>query len=438
MSLSVIVLAAGKGERMNSKKPKVFHHVGNHPMIYHVLDVAKTLNPKFLSIILSKKLTSLKTEINQKYKKVLFAIQQKQLGTADAVNAAFNNKNICQSDVTLILYADTPLISNQTLKKCIAKFKSKKMDLCILSMRPKNANHSYGRLQMVGSQLKKIIEKSELQGDQKKIEFCNSGIMIIKTDLLSKNLKRIDNNNNKKEFYLTDIVEIMSEANFKVGCEECGFVETLGVNDKTDLSLVEEEFQIQARKKFLKQGVTLIDPDTVYFSYDTQIGKDVVIHPNVYFGPGVSVGNNVILKSFSHVENSIISNNATIGPFARTRDHTVIGEDARVGNFVEIKKSKIDKNVKASHLSYIGDAVIDENTNIGAGTITCNYDGITKHKTLIGENCFIGSNTSLIAPIKIKKNSIIGAGTVIKKDVPIGTTVYRKSELIKKNNKKKK
>jgi bifunctional UDP-N-acetylglucosamine pyrophosphorylase/glucosamine-1-phosphate N-acetyltransferase len=304
-------------------------------------------------------------------------------------------------------------------------------------MKPKNANHSYGRLQIVGSQLEKIIEKSELQGDQKKIDLCNSGIMIIKTDLLSKNLKRVGNKNNKKEFYLTDIVEIMSNENFKVGYEECSFVETLGVNDKTDLSLVEEEFQVQARKKFLRKGVTLIDPKTVYFSYDTKIGKDVVIHPNVYFGPGVKVGNNVILKSFSHIENSIIFNNAIIGPFARTRDYTVIGEDARVGNFVEIKKSKIDKKVKASHLSYIGDATIDENTNIGAGTITCNFDGISKHKTFIGENCFIGSNTSLIAPIKIKKNSVIGAGTVIKKDVPTGTTVYRKSELIKKNNKKK-
>ena len=210
----------------------------------------------------------------------------------------------------------------------------------------------------------------------------------------------------------------------------------LGVNDKIDQTIVENEFQKIARKKFLKQGVTLIDPNTVYFSNDTKIGKDVIIHPNVYFGSNVEIGNDVEIRGFCHIENTVIKDGVSLGPFARLRDDTKIDKEAKIGNFVEIKKSNIKSNVKISHLSYIGDANIEKNSNIGAGMITCNYDGYKKNKTFIGENCFIGSNTSLIAPITISKKSIIGAGTVIDKNIPEGTTVYRKSELIKKNNKK--
>ena len=209
----------------------------------------------------------------------------------------------------------------------------------------------------------------------------------------------------------------------------------MGVNNKEDLAKLEKEFQEEMRRKFLKNGVSLIDPSSVFFSKDTKIGKDVVIHPHVYFGPGVNIGDNVTIKSFCHIELTKIGNSSIVGPFARLRDDTLLEKNSKVGNFVEVKKSKVGNDVKISHLSYIGDSVIDKNSNIGAGTITCNFDGVKKNKTFIGENCFIGSNTSLIAPLKIKKNSVIGAGTVVDKNVQEGSVVYRKSKLIKKEKK---
>jgi len=437
MTLSIIVLAAGKGTRMNSEKPKVFHDVGNYPMIFHVLDTAFSLKPSSLNLVISKDLNHKKKDIEKLYKKIFFSNQIKQLGTADAVKSAFNNKNILGSSTSLILYGDTPLITKQTLKKSLLKFKNEDLDISVLAMRPKDLTSPYGRLDIEKKKLKRIIEFSEASVDQKKIELCNSGIMIVKTKLLRKSIEKIRNNNTKSEFFLTDIVEIMSKDKFRVGFTECNFYEILGVNDKSDLSLVENEFQKIQRKKFLEKGVTLIDPQTVYFSYDTKIGRDVTIFPNVFIGPKVEIGDNVKLKSFSHIENSRISKNSETGPFVRTRNDVIIGENVKLGNFVEIKKSKIKKNVKVSHLSYVGDAEIGDNTNIGAGTITCNFDGTKKNKTKIEEDCFIGSNSSLIAPIKIKKRAIIGAGTVIDKDIPEGKTVYRKSELVRKNNKKK-
>tara|TARA_B100000287_G_scaffold202738_1_gene191449 strand:- start:2863 stop:3645 length:783 start_codon:yes stop_codon:yes gene_type:complete len=260
--------------------------------------------------------------------------------------------------------------------------------------------------------------------------------MIIKTNYLIEQLKKIKNQNLKNEFFLTDLVEIFNKENYKVSYFNSKNGEAMGVNDKSDLAKLEKQFQNNMREKFLKAGVTLIDPSTVYFSQDTKIGRDVTIHPNVIFGPKVKISDGVEIKSFSHIENSTIKKFSIVGPFVRLRDKTVINDRAKIGNFVEIKKSDIKNDVKISHLSYIGDTLIEKNTNIGAGTITCNYDGLKKNKTFIGENCFIGSNTSLIAPIKIKRDSIIGAGTVIDKNIQESTIVYRKSKLIKKNKKK--
>ena len=436
MSFSIIILAAGKGKRMNSKVPKVFHKVGNHPMIYHVLDIGMSLKPKFVSLVISEGLDIYKSEIKKKYKKVLFAKQHKQLGTADAVSTALKEKSLRNSNLSLILYGDTPLITKKTLEDSIRKFKKKKADLCVLSMTPSHTNHSYGRLVTKKSRLIKIIEKSEFKSSYDLDNLCNTGIMLIKTNFLTDALKKIRNNNSKKEFFLTDIVEVFNKQKMNVIHVEFPYEEFLGVNDKNDLATVEKVFQNRMREKFLKQGVTLTDPSTVFFSADTEIGNDVIIHPNVQFGRKVKLGNRVEIKGFCHIENSSLNDDVSVGPFARLRDESEIDKDSKIGNFVEIKKSKIKKNVKISHLSYVGDAEINNNANIGAGMITCNYDGYKKNKTYIGENCFIGSNSSLIAPIKIEKNSIIGASTVIDKDIPAGTTVYRKSELIKKNNKK--
>ena len=436
MSFSIIILAAGKGTRMKSKVPKIFHKVGNVPMIFHVLNVSKSLKPRIIFMVISKELETYTNEIKKKYKNINFTTQAKQLGTADAVNCAVLEKSFANTDLSLILCGDTPLISQNSLKKFIDKFKKTKSDLCVLSMIPPYSNHSYGRLIIKNDYVEKIIEKSELKANQNYENLCNTGIMLVKTKYLKEKLKKVKNSNSKKEFYLTDLVEIFNNDGLKVSHFVSPHYQFLGVNDKIDQTIVENEFQKIARKKFLKQGVTLIDPNTVYFSNDTKIGKDVIIHPNVYFGSNVEIGNDVEIRGFCHIENTVIKDGVSLGPFARLRDDTKIDKEAKIGNFVEIKKSNIKSNVKISHLSYIGDANIEKNSNIGAGMITCNYDGYKKNKTFIGENCFIGSNTSLIAPITISKKSIIGAGTVIDKNIPEGTTVYRKSELIKKNNKK--
>ena len=436
MNLSVIILAAGKGTRMNSLKPKVFHEVANYPMLYHVIDSAMALSPYSCSLVVSKQMSDQAKLIKDKYNKVKFYIQKKQLGTANAVMSVTKTRLKSINDVTLILFGDSPLIETKTIRKMISKIKKNNADMLILTMKPDDPKN-YGRIIVEKNRVKKIVEFSEASLSHKKIKLCNSGVMAFKTSILNKNLSKVKDNNSKKEFYLTDLVEILNQNKHTVLTHECNANETLGVNDRTDLQKVDSLFQLKIRDKLLKKGVTLLDPTSTYFSYDVDIGKDSTIFPNVYFGLNVKIGKNVKIKSFSNLEDADIRDGCEIGPFARIRNKTKILENSRVGNFVELKNSKISKEVKMAHLSYIGDATIEDNTNIGAGTITCNYDGKRKNKTKIGKNCFIGSNTSLIAPLEIKKNSIVGAGTVLKNNVSVGTTVFRKSELIKKKNFKK-
>ncbi len=435
MNLSIIVLAAGKGTRMHSAKPKVFHEVGSFPMIYHVLQTAEELSPKKVSLVISKELVPFKKKIIDRFRKINFVEQKVQCGTANAVRQALS-KNKPMNDISLILYGDTPLISSQTLRKLISNFNNRRLDLCVLSMIPPSKNHKYGRIIIEDGKFKKIVESVEAKTEEKKINLCNSGIMLVNSNLLFSNIGKIKNNNKKKEYYLTDIVKIFNDKGLSVNHIECSFHETLGVNCKKELSIVETHFQKTKRQSFLKKGVTLINANSIFFSFDTIIGKDVIIYPNVFIGKNVKIGNNIKIKSFCHIENTIIKDNVDVGPFARLRDHVFIDSGTKIGNFVEIKKSKIKRNVKISHLSYIGDAQIGDYTNIGAGMITCNFDGKKKNNTIIGNNCFIGSNSSLIAPINVKDNSVIGAGTVADKDVPTQTIVYRRSELVKKVKKR--
>ncbi len=436
MFLSVIILAAGKGTRMNSSKPKVFHEIANHPLLYHVIDSIKQLKPNFSNIVVSDDILEKTKEISKLYKNFTFSMQKKPLGTGHAVKCVKGLKYVNINDVTLILFADTPLIKINTLKKLILKCKNK-ADLTILTMQPQNPKN-YGRVVMKNNVIEKIVEFSEASIEDKKISLCNSGVMAVKTKLLLNFITQLNSNNSKKEFFLTDLVDIFVKNKKNVISQECNYEETLGVNDRDDLHRINKIFQKQKYEILLQNGVSILDKNSVYFSYDTKIGKDSVIYPNVYFGKNVKIGKNVKVKSFSNLEDVSIAENCEIGPFARIRGNTNIEKNTRIGNFVELKKSKISRNVKIAHLSYIGDTFIDMNTNIGAGTITCNYDGKNKNKTEIGENCFIGSNSSLIAPIKIKKNSIVGAGTVLKNDVSKDTTVFRKSTLVKKKNMKRK
>ena len=439
MTLSIIVLAAGKGSRMNSSLPKVFHEVGSYPMINHVLDTVQSLKPQDTITVISDDLNEFKKKLSEKYKRIKFATQKNRDGTADAVKVAMKQFKCDKTTNTIILYGDTPLIDSKTLKKALNYFKKNSLDLCVLSMLPKSQQNSYGRLYFDNGMLSQIIEKVEITKDNitKCSDLCNTGIMIFNTKKLNENIAKVKNNNKKKEFYLTDLVNIFYHDRFKTGHFICSEDECKGVNNMVELSSVNKIFQRKKRDFYLEKGVNLIDDDSVYFSYDTKIGRNVLIQPHVFFGKGVDIGSNVVVKSFCHIENTKIYSNSTVGPFARLRDNTTIKSGTKVGNFVEIKKSNIHKDVKISHLSYIGDAVIKDRTNIGAGSITCNYDGIKKNKTLIGSDCFIGSNTSLIAPLEINKNTTIGAGTIINKNTSANSLIYRKSELIRKEKKKK-
>lgn len=436
MSLSIIVLAAGKGSRMNSSIPKVFHEVGNKEMISHVHEIALSMNPKILTTVISDEFKNF--IYNIKNKKIKLVTQHNRNGTAHAVKTALKKNNSSNIKNTLILYGDTPLIQKKTIENAIKYFIKNSLDLCVLAMKPKSSDHAYGRLFFQNKSLVKIIEKAEMTKTQSEndLNICNSGMMIFNTKKLLKYINKVGNLNKKKEFYLTDLVSIFYKYGLKAGYYLCDYEECKGVNNMQELSRANKIFQNRKRNFFLSKGIFMEDPSTVFFSADTRIEKNVKIQPNVYFGVGVIVKENVLIKSFTHLENTIVNRNVMIGPFSRIRDNVEIGSNVKIGNFVEIKKSDIKSGVKVSHLSYIGDALIGKETNIGAGSITCNFDGKNKNKTTIGANCFVGSNTSLVAPLEIKKNSVIGAGTIVNKDIKENSLIYRKSELVRKEKKK--
>ena len=412
-SLKTIILAAGESKRILSSKSKILHTIGGKKILEHVLDNArKIVNKKNINIVISHELNQLKNE----YKKISFSFQKTPLGTAHAVLSCKKFFSKSNQDI-LILYADNPFINEKIIKKMINLKKKKSSDIVLLAVNT-NTNNEYGRIILNDEdKVKKIVEFKDATINQKKISLCNSGIMLLKSEVLTKLITKIKSKNKKKEYYLTDIVDLANKNSFTVDYIESDFLKTLGVNTTQELAIAEEYFQNTLREKFISAGVKLLDPKSIFFNYDTKIGKDVIIEPNVFFGPNVIVKNNVHIKAFSHIEGTKILEDSIIGPFARLRPGTVIGSNSHVGNFVEIKKSNIKKNSKINHLSYLGDSNIGENVNIGAGVITCNYDGIKKNKTVIEDNVFVGSNVSLVAPIKLGKSSIVGAGSVITQSV---------------------
>ncbi|MFT6332843.1 MAG: bifunctional UDP-N-acetylglucosamine pyrophosphorylase/glucosamine-1-phosphate N-acetyltransferase [Lentimonas sp.] len=413
MTISVIILAAGKGTRMKSSLPKVLHKLAGREMLNLVIDTAKKLNPENICVVISKEMEKITQQISDSHPEtnLSFAIQENQLGTADAVKSGVNSlKNI--ADLVLVLYADTPLIRAKTLQKMI----DSKNAVCVLGFNCHTKN-KYGRLIVRSNQLDSIVEFKDASEYEKKIPLCNSGVLAINGSKITDFLSKISNENASGEYYLTDIVKIAKEQE-----ESCGFIETkekevMGVNSKIDLAEAENIKQKQIRRKLMEGGVTMLNPKAVYCSYDTKIDQDVIVHPDVFFGTGVEIGANVEIKSFSHIENAKIASGCIIGPFARIRPETVLEENVRIGNFVEVKKSLIKKDAKINHLSYVGDSEIGEKSNIGAGTITCNYDGHKKFKTKIGDNVFVGSNSALVAPVEIGNGAVIGAGSVIISDV---------------------
>lgn len=412
---SVIIVSAGKGTRMKSSISKPLHKVGNLELVNHVINTAKKLNCQEISVVVSEEnCEEIRKNVDDNIKTV---IQYDRLGTAHATSIGLS-KIEHEENYVLIMYGDVPLIKAETYENMLTKLKNSNASLVVLGFNVSDIKQKYGRLIVKNNEeLEKITEYKDATENERNIKLCNSGIIATKVSLLRELLKEVKNENASKEYYLTDIVEIARKkdliCNYVVAEED----EVMGVNSREDLSVAERIFQNNKRKEAMKNGVTLVDPNSVYFSYDTEISNDVVIEPNVTFLPGVKIDSNVTIKSFSYLESCEIKSGCSIGPFARIRPNTILNENVHIGNFVEIKKSNIENGVKIGHLTYIGDSEIGENTNIGGGTVTCNYNGYTKSKTKIGKNCFVGSNTIFIAPVEIGENTFTGAGSVITKNV---------------------
>ncbi len=431
---AAVVLAAGKGKRMQSDLPKVMHRLAGWPLIAHVLSALSTLEPQKTVVVIAPHMDEVRQAAHNIMPDCRFAMQQEQLGTGHAVQAA--EKELAGYDGTvLVLYGDTPLISPHTLHHM--QHAAEQSDIVVLGMRIDDPT-GYGRLEIDGEgQLRAIVEEKDATPKQRENTLCNSGVMAISGKHLFSLLRRLKNTNAAQEYYLTDLIAIACAEGLRCAALEADPLELSGINSRAQLAEAEALVQHWLRRQAMEQGVTLIDPESVYFSIDTQLGRDITIHPQVVLGLGVSIADHAEIRSFSHIEGAAIGQDAVIGPFARLRPGSVIGEGAHVGNFVELKKSTLGKGAKANHLSYVGDAEVGEDANIGAGTITCNYDGKNKYRTIIGSNAFIGSNTALVAPVTVGEGAVVGAGSVITEDVPAKSLAIARGRQVNKKKRKK-
>ncbi|OAN48681.1 bifunctional UDP-N-acetylglucosamine diphosphorylase/glucosamine-1-phosphate N-acetyltransferase GlmU [Magnetospirillum moscoviense] len=413
--LAVIVLAAGQGTRMKSDLPKVMHPLAGRPMIRHLIETVQGLSPEKVVVVVGPGMDCVAEEVAP----LTTAVQSDRLGTGHAVAQAKAALGEFDGDV-LVVFGDTPLITRDTLKRMLAERRGPKQPaVVVLGFKPADPGH-YGRLVVGAEGLKAIIEWKDGNAEQRAIPLCNSGVMAIDGRRLWRLVERLSNDNAKGEYYLTDVVALArgdgASCSFVLGEPE----ELLGVNSRVELAGAEAIVQRRLRLVAMDNGATLIEPDTVWFSWDTKLGRDVVVWPNVVFGKKVQVGDGVTIKGFCHFEGCTIGDGVEIGPFARLRPGAEIEDDAHIGNFVEVKKAKVEKGAKVNHLAYIGDARVGAGANVGAGTITCNYDGFDKSFTDIGAGAFIGSNSSLVAPITVGDGAIVGAGSVVTRDVTPG------------------
>ncbi|HYD70817.1 bifunctional UDP-N-acetylglucosamine diphosphorylase/glucosamine-1-phosphate N-acetyltransferase GlmU [Azospirillum sp.] len=411
--LACVILAAGKGTRMKSDLPKVLHRVAGRPMVGHVLAAVAELDPDHVVVVVGPGMDDVAAAVAP----YPTAVQEQQRGTADAVRAAFGLLEGFNGDV-LVLYGDTPLVTPETLRAMVnARRQAGNPAVVVLGMRPDDPG-AYGRLILnARGGLEKIVEYLDASEEERAVTLCNAGLMAFDGARMTGLINRIGNANAKGEFYLTDVVQIARTEGLPCAVVEGTPAEVIGVNSRAELAEVERIMQRRLRKAAMDNGATLIDPDSVFFSPDTRLGRDVVVGPNVVFGPGVTVADRVEIKPFCHLEQVSVASGAVIGPYARLRPGAEIGEDAHIGNFVEIKNARIEAGAKVNHLTYIGDARVGAKANIGAGTITCNYDGFGKYHTDIGAGAFIGSNSSLVAPVKVGDGAIVGAGSVVTTDV---------------------
>lgn len=434
-----LILAAGKGTRMKSGKSKVLHTVNGIPMVKRVLNTMKNIGIEKNIFILGYK----KEDVLAVMGDVEYVEQLEQLGTGHAVLIAREKIENAKEDI-LVTYGDTPLLTERTLLNMKEKFYEGELDCILLSCKVKDP-FGYGRIIKKDGKIVNIVEENEATPEEKKITEGNMGVYIFKYDSLLKIIGKIDNNNAKGEYYLTDAVKIMTEEGYKVDSYQIDDEdEVLGVNSKAQLAQASKILRNRKNTELMDSGVVLIDPDTTYIEENVSIGEDTVVYPNVIIQGDTEIGKNCIIYSNTRIENSVIKDNVkiesslvensileegvTVGPFAHLRPKTHLKNNVHVGNFVEVKNAILEAGVKAGHLTYLGDAEIGENTNIGAGTITCNYDGKKKHKTSIGKNSFIGSNSIIVAPAEIGEKSFTAAGSVITKKVPDNTLAFGRAK----------
>ena len=404
METALIILAAGKGTRMKSDLPKVLHKVANAPLLEHAMASAASLNPAHTVVVAGHGLDQVRAAALAFDDTATVVEQTEQNGTAHATAQA--QEALAGFDgAALVLFGDTPFLQAETLEKMAAALE--KHDVVVLGFEPEDTKR-YGRLVMQGDRLERIVEHKDATVQERAITLCNGGVTACRAPLLFQLISEIKDDNASGEFYLTDVVALARARGLSATAVTCAESETLGVNSRSDLAAADALFQTAARAALIDDGVTLVAPDTVYLSRDTYIGRDSVIEPNVVFGPGVTVETGATIRAFSHLEGCHVSRGAIVGPYARLRPGAELAEDVRVGNFVEIKNAQLAEGAKVNHLSYIGDATIGTATNVGAGTITCNYDGVMKHHTHIGERAFIGSNTMLVAPVSVGDGAMTG------------------------------
>jgi len=427
--LAIVILAAGKGTRMKSDLHKVLHPIAGRPMLEHLLDSAAQLAPERQVVVAGHGREQLAKALGDRARIV---VQDPQLGTGHAVLQAKEALADFSGDV-LILYGDVPFVSAASMRAMIERLHADDApQVVVLGFEPVEPLQ-YGRVIAEDGRILAMVEHKDATPEQRAVRLCNSGLMAARAQDLFALLEQVGNDNAQGEYYLTDIVNI---ANQHGGT--CAVIvtpdadEVAGINSRGELAQAEARWQVRRREQAMADGVTLIAPETVWFAWDTVLGRDVIIEPNVVFGPGVTVADTVVIHAFSHLEGATLETGVAIGPYARLRPGAVLKKGSRIGNFVEMKKAVLGEGAKANHLTYLGDATVGAGANIGAGTITCNYDGYFKHQTVIGERAFIGSNSALIAPVKIGADAIVAAGSAVSRDVADGELrLVRAEQLVK-------
>src|SRR3954453_14556189 len=412
-----IVLAAGEGTRMRSARPKVLHEVTRRSLLAHVLAAVRAAGIEEAAVVVGPHAEAVAEEARHALANTQIFVQAERRGTAHAVLSA--RKAIAGgADDILVIFGDTPLISADTLKRLRGAI-DRHASVAVLGFRPQNPT-GYGRLIMNGHRLVDIREEKDASEAERKIDLCNGGLMALRGDVALDILDRIENKNAKGEFYLTDAVAVADDMALEAVALETTEDEVHGINTKSQLADAEDVMQWRLRDAAMEAGVTLVAPETVFLCADTKLGRDVVIEPNVVFGPAVTVEDEAVIHAFCHLEGAHVGKGASVGPFARLRPGARLGAKSRIGNFVEVKEVEFGDGAKANHLAYIGDGKVGAGANIGAGTIFCNYDGKNKHRTEVGAGAFIGSNSALVAPVKVGDNAYVGSGSVITENVPAG------------------